>query len=235
MSGIAQNSTEDVLRYLHGKLHSHFITLKEERAALQPASPVFALEHDLGDIDLGLLKGAVRAAINSYYLTHYQMTWLPFVVYAAEMGYGYEGDEYWTTFSSVTPRWTDQERSVIRDWFLRFCERYGGARPTGAWANHFTIISWPITHAVLPVYLQRQLAQLLYEFRTGLTTSLLDDPGELGVRLAARSGWYSDRFRNFCQNTRLLGQVAAALLSGDDGQSPYLVKVSLMSVRRASG
>ena len=75
--------------------------------------------------------------------------------------------------------------------------------------------------------LQRQLAKLLYEFRTGLTSALLNDPDELGVRLAARSGWYSSRFRNFCQNTPLVGQVAAALLSGDDGESPYLVKSTL--------
>lgn len=227
MSEIAQSSTKDILRYFHGKLHVHFSALKEQRAMLQPVSPVFALEHDLSDTDLDLLKSAVRAAIEAHYVSYYEITWLPFVVYAAEMGYDYEGDEYWITFSSVTPRWTDQERSTIRDWFVRFHNRYGGARPTGAWANHFTIIAWPITHAVLPVYLQRQLAQLIYEFRTGLTKVLLDDPDALGVRLAARSGWYSDRFRNFCQNTQLVGQVAAALLSGDDDESPYLVKSTL--------
>lgn len=227
MSADAPNETKEVLRYLHGKLHSEFSALRDERAKLKPVSPVFALEHDLSEADLELLKGAVRSGIRQYYLIYFQTTWLPFVVYAAEMGYGYVGDEYWTTFSSETPRWTDHERSTIRDWFLRFHDRYGGARPVGAWASHFTIICWPITHAVLPVYLQRQLAELLYDFRTGLTSALLNDPDELGVRLAARAGLYSDRFRNFCQNTRLVGQVAAALLSGDEQESPYLVKSTL--------
>jgi len=227
MSDVAPSSTTELLQHFHEVLAAHFGDLRDKRAALEPSSPVFALEHDLAEEDLGLLKGAVREAIKSHYLSRHRTTWLPFVVYAAEVGYGYEGDEYWSTFSALTPRWTSQERSTVRDWFVRFSTEFGGARPTGAWANQFTIIAWPITHAVLPIYLQRQLAKLLYEFRTGLTTTLLADPDELGIRLAARSGWYSDRFRNFCQNTQLVGQVAAALLSGDDGDSPYLVKSTL--------
>jgi hypothetical protein len=227
VSEVASSSTAELLQHFHDVLAAHFGDLRDARAELEPSSPVFALEHDLSTESLELLNGAVREAIKNHFLTRYHKTWLPFVVYAAEMGYRYEGDEYWTTFSSLTPRWTSQERSTIRDWFVRFHTQYGGARPTGAWANQFTIIAWPITHAVLPVDLQRQLAKLLYEFRTGLTSALLNDPDELGVRLATRAGWYSSRFRNFCQNSRLVGQVAAALLSGDDGESPYLVKSTL--------
>lgn len=222
MSDVASSSTVELLHHLHDRLDAHFTGLGAERATLEPSSPVFALEHDLPADDVDLLKAAVRAAISDYYLAHYEATWLPFVVYAAEMGYGYVGDEYWTTFSSLTPRWTSQERSTIRDWFVRFHKRYGGARPTGAWAGHFTIISWPITHAVLPVYLQRHLAKLLFEFSGALTSDLLDDPETLGLRLARRASGYTDRFRIFCENTTLVGQVAAALLSGENEPSPYL-------------
>ena len=227
MSNVASNDTAELLQHFHELLRVQFSDLRDARAALDRVSPVFALEHDLSKDDLERLKLAVREAIKNNHITRYHRTWLPFVVYAAEMGYGYVGDEYWTTFSSLTPRWTSQERSTIRAWFVRFHDQFGGARPTGAWANQFTIIAWPITHAVLPVDLQRQLAELLYHFRTGLTTALLNDPDELGIRLAARSGWFSSRFRNFCQNPQLLGQVAAALLSGADGGSPYLVKSTL--------
>jgi len=227
VSEVASSTTVELLQHFHDLLSAHFGDLRDARTKLEPRSPVFALEHDLTDQDLELLKSAVREAIKSHFLTRYHKTWLPFVVYAAEMGYRYEGDEYWKTFSSLTPRWTSQERSTIRDWFHLFHMQFGGARPTGAWANQFTIIAWPITHAVLPVDLQRQLAKLLYEFRTGLTSTLLSDPDELGVRLAARAGWYSARFRIFCQNTQLVGQVAAALLAGGDSESPYLVKSTL--------
>ena len=116
---------------------------------------------------------------------------------------------------------------LIRRWFETFADDYGGARPQGAFAEYFPIIAWPITHAVLPVYLQRNLAKLLYGFHTGLTADLLQDPGALGERLAARAGQYTERFRYFCQNTALLGQVSVALLSGEEEESPYLLQSTL--------
>jgi len=106
MADVAPSNTADMLQYLHELLARHFNELREARARLEPSSPVFALEHDLPPHDLGLLQGAVREAIKGSHITRFHKAWLPFVVYAAEMGYGYEGDEYWTTFSSLTPRWT---------------------------------------------------------------------------------------------------------------------------------
>ena len=230
VADVASSSTVGLLEHFHETLDAHFSDLRDARATLKPQSPVFALEHDLSPDDLDLLKGAVRGAISDYYLAHYKATWLPFVVYAAEMGYGYVGDEYWATFSSLTPRWTSQERSTIRAWFVRFHDCYGGAHPTGAWANHFTIISWPITHAVLPIYLQRNLAQLLFEFSGALTSELLDDPHAFGIRLARRATNYTERFRIFCENTTLVGQVAAALLSGENEPTPYLTGATLARI-----
>ncbi|NMM24051.1 MAG: hypothetical protein HHJ11_11220 [Phycicoccus sp.] len=152
---------------------------------------------------------------------------MPFVVYAAEQGYDYVGDKYWPPFEAATPGWEYQHRDWLRSQFVKFADQYGGARPEGAFAGNFPIIAWPITHAVLPTYLQRHLAKLLYEFRTGLSTRLLSDPDELGNRLAARSRGYTERFRIFCQNTELLGQVAVALLAGEDEDSPYLIRSTL--------
>lgn len=223
MVDVQSSDPLDVLRHFHTTLDIHFRDLHEYRGKLEPASPVFALEHDLGEAHLLLLLGAVRAVIEQGLPTRTRQLWLPFVVYAAEEGYDYVGDEYWPSFEQATPGWRNDQRPWLKEQFLKFAKEFGGAVPAGAFAKHFTIISWPITHAVLPTYLQRQLAQLLYEFRTGLSTSLLSDPDELGMRLAVRAQGYTERFRIFCQNTALLGQVAAALLSGDDEESPYLV------------
>ncbi|MHA7861535.1 hypothetical protein ACX1DX_09220 [Tessaracoccus sp. Y36] len=230
MRDIAASDTVELLQHLHETLAVHFGNLRDSRYQLGISAPVFALEHDLSHDDLALLKEAVREAIRRCHLAHYQASWLPFVVYAAEMGYGYAGEEYWTTFSSLTPRWTSNERSTIRDWFMRFHQQFRGARPAGAWANQFTIIAWPITHAVLPTYLQRHLAHLLFEFRGALTSDLLDDPEGLGTRLARRASGYPERFRVFCQNTALVGQVAVALLSGDREPTPYLSPSTLARI-----
>jgi len=227
MSIVQSSSTVDLLAYLHQKLHEHFTELHGQRNSLVPPSPVFALEHDLSQADYLLLENSVRLAISSGLGARYRTSWLPFVVYAAESGYDYVGSEYWTSFETATPGWQSDQRHWIKLWFSKFAAEYGGVVPSGAFAKTFTIISWPISHAVLPTYLQRQLAQLLFEFRAGLTSALLSDLDELGERLAVRARLYSDRFRIFCQNTALLGRVAAALLSGEEEESPYLVKSTL--------
>ena len=184
---------------------------------------MFALEHGLDATDLDDLSETVRAAVAQGFGIKYRKWWLPFVVYAAELGYGYVGGEYWQTFDDETPRWDEVgDRDWIGYQFKKFADEYGGLRPRGAFARHRSIIAWPIVHAVLPVYLQRNLAQLLFEFRTALTSELLNDPETLGARLASRTGQYTERFRIFSENTALLGSVAAALL-GEGDESPYLL------------
>ena len=221
-------STIQVLEDFHTELDRHFRALHEERKLLSPAAPVFTLEHGLGDADLDLLKNAVRSAVRHGFGAAFRQWWLPFVVYAAESGYEYAGGEYWQTFEESTPWWREYgDRDRIRGWFQVFAVRYGGAVPQGAFAAYYTIIAWPITHAVLPVYLQRNLARLLFDFRTGLTAQLLQDPDALGARLASRTGSYTERFRLFCQNTALLGKISVALLSGEDDESPYLLRPTL--------
>lgn len=228
MDDIRPGGAIEVLEYLHRKLDGHFRSLREARQEHDGDTPIFALEHDLGETDLDLLVTTVRAAVVQGFGARARMWWLPFVVYAAESGYDYVGDEYWQSFEQATPGWRSDHRQWIKTWFIRFRDEYGGAVPRGAFASNFLVIAWPITHAVLPTYLQRHLARLLFEVRTGLTTSLLNAPEALGVWLASRAGGYTERFRIFCENTTLLGQVAAALLSGEEeGESPYLVQSTL--------
>ncbi len=234
MGGMARDGSVEVLKYLHKRLHDHFRMLHEHRQALQPAAPVFALEHDLNSSDFELLLLAVRGAVRQGLDTRFRAWWLPFVVHAAEIGYKYVGDEYWPLFAQETPGWESSpgwsvttNRQRIKQWFKRFAADYGGAEPKGGFATNFNIIAWPITHAVIPADLQRQLAQLLFESRAVLTAELLSDPNALGACLASRTGGYSERFQIFCSNQSLLGQVAAAMLSGDDEDSPYLVRSTL--------
>ena len=215
------------LEDLHRRLDAHFQDLATRRKALEIEAPVFALEHGLEDAELQILLDAVRAAVSQGFGTKYRKSWLPFVVYAAESGYGYIGDEYWKTFAEQTPRWSEVgDRDWIRYKFIAFADSYSGIRPRGAFAQHFPIIAWPITHAVLPTYLQRNLAQLLYDFSSGLTSDLLGDPAQLGIRLAARASSYTERFRIFCENALLLGSVAVSLL-GESDESPLLLPSTL--------
>jgi hypothetical protein len=217
------------LAFLHDRLDHHFAQLRAKRDAHDPSIPLFALEHGLSEAELLLLKAEVCSAVRRAQLP--RNNWLPFVIYAAEIGYEYSGDQYWPMFESRTPSWAQHgDRNYIRQYFRRFSDRFRGASPSGAWAEQFSIICWPITHAVLPTDLQRQFARLLFEYRTALTSDLLSEPAELGRRLAARAWQSSSRFQSFAQNSELLGQVAAALLVGDDEESPYLLDSTLKRI-----
>lgn len=207
----------------HDRLDRHFRELRSERDLHVPGSPVFALEHGLTDAEREGLGRAVRVCVSAPGLPAY--AWLPLVVYAAEIGYRYEGDEYWPVFEADTPGWKrrgSNGRLYIRQKYELFASTYGGARPSGAWAEWFKNIAWPITHAVLPTDLQRHLARLLSDYRHAFTAELLQDHDALGARLVARSQDTSARFRKFAENTRLLGLVSAALLLGDDDEIPLL-------------
>lgn len=228
MTGATVNVNEE-LEALHERLHAHFSALQARRQAMAPGTPLFALEHGLPEADVLLLQTYVSTSVQRRNLPRH--SWLPFVVYAAEVGYEYSGDEYWQTFEARTPGWAEHgDRQYIRRKFRQFQETFAAAEPRGAWARHFSIIAWPITHAVLPRDLQRHLARLLFEYRHALTNELLTTPSALGERLAARALYTSSRFQSFAQNTDLLGRVAAALLIGDDEPSPHLLDSTLTRI-----
>lgn len=189
------------------RLERHFADLHVQRGD----RPLFALEHGLSQPEIEALGASVRAYVASRPPSPlHSLVW---IVYAAEIGYGYEGDEYWQTFEQKTPGWTLRgSREWIRERYRFFHQRYGGAAPTGAWADHFSIICWPITHAILPTDLQRQLARILYELRDSFSADLFESPTLLGEFIAARSFNATSRFQNLAEETHLVGQIAAALL-----------------------
>lgn len=222
--------TGEGLSELHQRLEAHFCALRASRdKAAGPGFPIFGLEHGLPEGELTLLARTVQATVERRQLT--SASYLPVIVYATEVGYDYTGEEYWQTFSARTPGWAQlDDREYIRWGFQEFARRFGGARPSGAWAKHFSIICWPITHAVLPLDLQHQFARLLFDYRSALTSAVLADPAELGLWVAARAWSFSPRFQNLAQNTELLGQIASALLVGEGEQSPYLLDTTLARI-----
>jgi hypothetical protein len=215
----------DRVRALHERLDQHFRDLRNARDQRGGRS-VFALEHGLNTVERDDLQARVRELIKSR--EPGGRWWLPIVVYAAEVGYRYKGEEYWQTFENETPGWTAVgDRDYVRESFRLFAKGYGGAEPSGRWASQFSIISWPITHAVLPTDLQFHLARILYEYSNQLTPELVSNPELLGARLASRTAGTSSRFVNFAQNSDLIGQVAAALLSEAEERSPLLLNSTL--------
>ena len=192
-------------------LARHFGALRDRRCEAGADLPVFGLEHGLHPSDVAALESAIKDHIaNGRPIRRHPLPW---VVYTSELGYRYAGDEYWQTFDQETPGWSDREdRDWIRECYRCFRDEFGGAEPSGPWAEHFSIICWPITHAILPKDLQRQLAETLYELRYRFSMETLQSPSRLGNLIASRSWTKSHRFQNFVQERDLLGQIAMALL-----------------------
>ena len=156
------------------------------------------------------MRSMLRRALSEGSLSRH---WLLWVIYATELGYGYEGDEYWNSFEDQTPRWEYHYRARMKSWFRKFQNTFGGVIPSGPWAKHFSIIAWPITHAILPLYLQRQFAKLLYDLRFRLASRTTLDARSIGRLLAVHASHAPTRFKAFLEQEELTGQIVAALLS----------------------
>ena len=200
------------------RLEKHFASLATARVV--SGLPLFALEHGLSDDELEEIKGPLhsRLAAGMSLSPH----WLVWVVYATERGYDYDGEEYWRSFEERTPHWDNSNRSQLRAWFSKFKKIYQGVEPSGPWADFFKIIAWPITHAILPKYLQRQFAKALYDIRYRLVGMRMLGNMEVGRLLAANTWNASSRFREFLQQEELAGRIALALISDQvgEGQDP---------------
>lgn len=211
------------------RLSRHFAELRQVRRRAEDL-PLFALEHGLNAAELqDLSEGIRRHILNGGPLRAHALPW---IVYASEIGYRYSGDEYWQTFEAATPGWLFRgERSWVRARFRSFHAEFGGAEPTGAWAEHFSIICWPITHAILPKDLQQQLARILYDLRHSFSKELLESPTSLGEAVAARSWNATARFQKLAQETALIGQIAAALLlQGNVGSDTLIHRATLQRI-----
>ena len=201
---------EDLV-YFQKRLEQHFAALAQTRRERE--LPVFALEHGLDHDErkriASLLHGQLRSG------GRLGEHWLVWVAYAAELGYDYDGAEYWPSFESRTPLWAERaDRRQLRGWFKRFHDKYAGLKPIGAWAEWFSIIAWPITHALLPKDLQTQLAQTLYALRYQLSARIEEGPAAIGRYVGKSTSEGSSRFRNFLEQEEIAGRIILALLDG---------------------
>jgi len=202
------------LEGLQAKLECHFERLASLRRGV--GLPLFALEHGLDKDQTAELAVGLRRHIALG--NRLNPIWLICVVYATEMGYNFDGEEYWQSFERRTPQWRqdNSHRNLLRSFFERFESKFGGAVPSGPWARQFSIIAWPVTHAVLPKDLQSQMARTLFESRHEIAEAVNRPPSVLGSLVARCAEWPSSRFRNFLEQEELTGHIARALLLPDD-------------------
>src|ERR1044071_2995645 len=95
----------------HERLNTQFRSVLATRSG-NGGGPIFALEHGLNSKEISALESDIRSYISEASPT--DSYWLPWIVYAAELGYRYIGHEYWQTFEAETDGW--RERGRGREW-----------------------------------------------------------------------------------------------------------------------
>lgn len=190
------------------RLDAHYRALAAHREAA--GLPIFVLEHCLTPSECDEIAAALRVRLqHDLRLAPY---WLLWIVHITERGYAYAGDEFWRSFEEQTPGWTFQHRPSVSVWFKQFQKSYRGVAPSGPWSQHFSIIAWPVTHAILPRILQSQLARTLYDLRFDLAHIDRADPHSIGELLAASQSHLSTRLAAFLEQQELAGHIVLALL-----------------------
>lgn len=215
------------IKLWHTYLHKRFFKLKKER---EEKSPVFALEHGLDSEEIEYIKKVVKINFKS----NFQKGdgWLPWVVYATEVGYKYDGNEYWGKFKKEIPKWRKYgNKRFLRKRFKQFVEEYGGVEPSGKWAEQNSFIAWPVVNAILAGDLRDHLVDILYAVRDTLRSEGGQDAEYLGrqIRICAQSRSHvSGRFVQFAQQERLVGHIASALLSSEYEVGQALIEESAL-------
>jgi hypothetical protein len=173
-----------MLTDIESRLHENFAALADKRK--RNGWPIFAIEHGLHSDEVEILKSELQADLSRTQKMS-RGHFLVWVILAAEIGYSYNGDEFWQSFEQEVPAWRYWgDRLGLKRRYLRFEENYRGFRPQGRWAEHFSIISWPISHAILASALHSKFAQLLHDRR---------------FELAARQNWTNSELGKFASDS----------------------------------
>ncbi len=195
---------------------AHFKDLTTVKA--EKAYPVFALEHNFSKVQLLRIGELLVKDFEVRGISH--NLWLLWVIYATELGYEYTGDEYWQSFERKLKSWDTSHRQEISWAFSEFQRHFRGIVPTGIWAQHFRIISQPITNAILPRDLQAHFAHLLFISRHQLKNVSIEELDLVAARLMLQgSAINSTRFQNFLEQKELVAKIAIAVLADDSSST----------------
>lgn len=211
------------------KLQTHFALLKAVRNDAD--HPIYALEHGLSQAEVDELRKVLADNLKTQQHLRREH-WLLWLVIAAEVGYDFDGNEYWISFANRVPSWRNfGDRNQIRRWFRSFEEQFGGYHPEGRWAEHFSIIAWPVAHAILPRDLQVQFARYLYDLRYELAKSAYGLQSDIGKLLQRHAPPGSSRFHNLLQHGELTSRLVLALRDEDvDSEDSTIYRPTLTRI-----
>ncbi|TWU10522.1 hypothetical protein [Allorhodopirellula heiligendammensis] len=206
------------LREKHGQLTDHFAVAHGDEGG-GPKWRYF-VDHGLSRAECESLREIVREALQCKPLDSFdwQTAYLPIVVCAVEVGYGYRGNgtDFWPKLAeTLSHEFGFDDRNRLSNWFAKASAKYGGVTPGSSdWEQAFRHIAWPITHAVAAKDIRRPFADCLRRFRRNVENEKLTDETIVAdlSRISTQVG--SRRFRTWMQRPDVVAGIVRDLLGG---------------------
>lgn len=209
------------MRDLQRRLSERFSVLRDSRRG-----PVFFIEHGLGVDERAELQSALRTCLRTYPL---DTSWwdgcdLPLLVASTEVGYRYRGSgtDFWPLLEDEFGiELSPLGRQRIKNLFVRASGVFRGARPPAtAWSEAFHLITWPISHSLLPLEFHRPLAAALARLRVSVIDAE-DDALYRALRIAAALP--TARFATLLEDASLVVSLTRSLLRREAGDFSFEV------------
>lgn len=199
------------LTQLHDRILKRIQALSTERRGARQRCAFF-IEHGLSADEVAALSSVVGKEIKRQPPRRggWDAQWATLAVVATEVGYVYRGanTEYWPLLEEAigAPLNPDDQRAVHR-MFDQAADLTGVRPPDTAWSRQFVHITWPITHAVLPLELHARLAEAI---RASTSPEFAQLPSDW--LLGQLSVWARDRGDGRLLDFLARGEVAATII-----------------------
>jgi len=206
------------LRERHQQLNEHF-----SRNSLNDGhGPVcrFLIDHEVDEQELASIRELVQCGLRRYSLTSsdWQTRYLPLLICAVEVGYGYQGNgtDFWPRLSeTLGTEFGAEDRKRISWWFARASSKYGAVEPGNSqWEQAFRHIAWPITHAVAAKDIRLPFADCLRRFRRDVKNESLKDETIVSDLSQIPTPVGSRRFRTWLERPAIVAGIVRDLLDG---------------------
>lgn len=191
-------------------LNERFSALRDSRQGA-----VFFVEHGLNPSELRELLASVRARlrIDSLDSDRWEENYMSLLVAATEIGYRYRGTgtDFWPLLDEeLGVECSPLGRQRIKDLFVRASTHFRGARPPAtAWAGAFHLITWPITHALLPLEFHRPFAATLANLCVGVINA---EDASLYQAVRRAATFPTARFSTFLEDHGVVVSLTRSLL-----------------------
>jgi hypothetical protein len=151
------------LDQLHSRLRAEVKDLRDDRDG-----PAHLIDHSLTTKELSEVRAALTEELRHHAIGGDRMDarYMPLLVLATEVGYrfGSNAYEYWPSLQRELEIDFPTDQQACEDLWRRFQQAKnvtGVVAPATDWSANNRRISWPITHAVLPIWLHELFLELL--------------------------------------------------------------------------